>query len=112
MKQKIDDLKRGSGGHVDSVLTRFFRAEMPHPWPECEASAQAIRTPPSCRSRAMSRFALAASIVLFFLGYFTLSGYFPRDHYSVPVDGSAPFAQRPGKGSPPKNPMKSSEKLP
>jgi len=82
----IDDNKPGSG--IDSLLARFFRAQMPHPWPECEASAQARPTPLSRRSRALGRFALAASVFLFFLGYFTLSGYFPRDYHNVPTDGS------------------------
>ena len=74
---QMSDFKPGSEGYIDTLLSRFL-AEKPHPWPECEASAQACRTPGSGRLRNVGRFALAASVVLFFVGYFTLAGYFPR----------------------------------
>jgi hypothetical protein len=83
MNQMMNDLQPGNGD-VDGILTRFFRAEMPHPWPECEASAQARRTPRISRFRAVGRLALAASVVLFFLGYFTLAGFFPRSTQGPP----------------------------
>jgi len=79
------NMNPGCGEHVDTVLSRFFQAEMPHPWPECEASAQARRTLVLRRPRAMGRLALAASVALFFFGYFTVASYFPRDNENMPI---------------------------
>ena len=93
MVQMMNDLKSGNGDEVDSVLSRFFRAELPHPWPECVASAQAREAPMPCRAsspwRETGRFALAASIVLFVLGYVTLAGFFPKPQ-STPTQNSGP----------------------
>jgi hypothetical protein len=99
MNQIMTDLRPGNGDHVDGVLTRFFRSEMPHPWPECEASAQARHTPPAYAGRlpgrflSVGRFALAASVVLFFLGYLTLAELFPRSAQGPPTEGSPPIAK-------------------
>lgn len=90
----MNDLKPGNGDHVDGVLTRFFRSEMPHPWPECEASAQARRTLPG-RFRTVGRLALAASVVLFFLGYFYLAGFFPRSTQGPLQEGSHNMGKSP-----------------
>jgi hypothetical protein len=108
MNQMMSDLKPGDGNNVDMVLSRYFRAEMPHPWPECAASAQARRTPPPSRFRAMGRLALAASVVLFFVGYLALAGYFPRTQ-PVPAEGGPGLANVPGKTQQLKNPLKNGQ---
>ena len=95
MKRIKSDLQLGNEDSIDSILTRFFRAETPHPWPECEATAPARRTVRSGQFRTVGRLALAASIVLFFLGYFTLAGYFPRSAPSSMDQGSAEFGRNP-----------------
>lgn len=63
---------------IDRVLTRFFRSEMPDPWPACPVTTLREQAAPGW-FRSAGRFVLAASIVLFFLAYFTLAGLFPRD---------------------------------
>jgi hypothetical protein len=96
MSATMNDLKPGN---IDGVLSRFFRSEMPHPWPECQASAQARHTPPPSRFHALGRFALAASVVLFFLGYFALAGFFPRPAQGPPGPGSPEIGLKSSKPS-------------
>ena len=97
MNQTMNHAKSGNGDHVDVVLKRFFRAEMPHPWPECEASAQASEAPMPRRYHVAGRFALAASVVLFALGYFALAQFFPRNVPNATADGPDGLANKPGK---------------
>lgn len=99
MNQMMNELKPGNDGHVDAVLSRFFHAEMPHPWPECEASAQARQFSLRCRFRAIGRLALAASVVLFFVGYFTVSGFFPPTQ-NARMEGSSQIGKNPLKNTP------------
>jgi len=103
MNQMMNDLKPGNGDHVDAVLKRFFHAEMPHPWPECEASAQARETPPPSRFRALARLALAASVVLFFLGYLAVAGFFPPTQ-NMPAAGGPHIGGNVGKSHQLSNP--------
>jgi hypothetical protein len=96
MNQIINDMQPGNGECVDGVLRRFFHAEMPHPWPECAASAQARQTPRPSRFGAMARLALAAAVALFFAGYLALAGLFPQPKI-VPSDRGQELGGFPGK---------------
>ena len=62
---------------------------MPHPWPECEANAQARklrRRPVRAHGQQTGRVALAVSVALFFVGYLTLAGYFLPQPQTTPVE--------------------------
>jgi hypothetical protein len=69
--------------NIDGLLSRYFQAEMPEPWPECQVWSRLEK--PGVRSwfRSTGRLALAASVLLFFLGYLTLAGIFPRTSTST-----------------------------
>ena len=63
---------------VDRVLTSYFQAQMPDPWPDWQApEAQAPRR----RSRwlSLTRFAVAASLAGLLAAYLALAGFFPRE---------------------------------
>jgi hypothetical protein len=64
---------------LDATLRRFFRSEMPEPWPAVPAvPASAPRKPQPRRGfRFFNRFALAAAVALFLIGYLTLASRFP-----------------------------------
>ncbi len=66
---------------VDALLRRFFRAEMPEPWPAPPAvptPAASVREPQRRPSfRLSSRLALAAAVALFVIGYLALAARFP-----------------------------------
>src|SRR5438105_9348192 len=69
--------------HLDSLLRRFFRSEMPTPWPVApKVPAPAARKLQPSRPwfRHSSRLALAAAVALFLIGYLVLAGKFPADN--------------------------------
>jgi len=78
------NMHRPPTGHppedLDGLLRRFFRSEMPDPWP---APPQLPPAAPRKRQvargwfRPSTRFALAASVALFVIGYLALAGRFP-----------------------------------
>ena len=74
---------------IDALLTSFFKAEMPHPWPAFKAPARAVTPPPSWFARSRSKVALAASIALLAVISYWLSGRAP-DY--APVMTSTPGA--------------------
>ena len=78
MNKKLDEM--------DGVLTRFFRAEMPDPWPECRIPASPRQPASRPWVRSMGRFTLAASLLLFFVGYVGLAGLFSARTPGVGVD--------------------------
>jgi hypothetical protein len=65
-------------GEIDGLLRRFFRAEMPAPWPAAPATGHPASVPVTRLSRPLlrSRFALAASLLLLLVGHLSLSGRF------------------------------------
>lgn len=89
---------------IDGVLTEFFSAELPQPWPTCRVSGSDSRATSRPRVLAAARWALAASLVLYFVGYFALGGVFPRQLPQPAVDHRRDigkgFNVRPG-GMPP-----------
>lgn len=80
--------------HLDDLLRRFFRSEMPDPWPEPPQFSAAPRpqgqpSQPPRRRRwfpQSGRLALAAAISFFLVGYLLLSACFPES----PVPGLVP----------------------
>jgi hypothetical protein len=68
---------------LDGLLRRFFRAEMPHPWPAAPTlpRPQAALPPRKRQTRRpwlpfSMRFAVAASVALLVIGYLALAGQF------------------------------------
>jgi hypothetical protein len=95
--------------NLDGLLRRFFRSEMPQPWPAApKVQAPAEREhPPRPWFRHTSRLALAAAMVLFLIGYLALAGKFPvgnvREAPSIRPEIS--HKQRPGQLPPPLLPL-------
>jgi hypothetical protein len=90
-----------SDGDIDTLLSAFFRAEMPDPWPSLEAPARPrvapvpVRPsapPPRRRTLVRSRLALAASVALLVVGALFRAGR---------PDEALPRAVEPGDVSPP-----------
>ncbi len=63
---------------VEGLLRRFFRSEMPDPWPAPGVPQADTRRKPGRRFVLSSRLALAATVCFFLVGYLCLSGAFPR----------------------------------
>jgi hypothetical protein len=85
MTQRLSPLTHGGPvrrpDDFDELLTRFFRAEMPDPWPAAPRvpPAQSRRQAPARPwFRHSSRLALAAAVALFLIGYLTLAAKFPN----------------------------------
>lgn len=85
MKTPIEPPKflRNAGypGDVDDLLRRFFKSEMPDPWPEVRvpATPRPILEParPRWTVRMHRHFALAAAILFSVFGYWYLQSSFP-----------------------------------
>ncbi|HZY89767.1 MAG TPA: hypothetical protein VFE78_33405 [Gemmataceae bacterium] len=80
---------------IDGLLRAFYRAQVPHPWPEWKAPAVAPRTVPvrpALLRPALwrSRFALAASVGLLALSSLFLPGKGPREPQSPARPGIGP----------------------
>lgn len=68
-----------SGAELDGLLSRFFQAVLPNPWPACPEPPVTVLPSPLPRSRwalARSRFALAASVGLIVAGLWAVGGKF------------------------------------
>jgi hypothetical protein len=84
MTQRSSPLTRGGPvrrpDDFDELLTRFFRSEMPDPWPavpEAPPAEPRRQAPARPWFRHSSRLALAAAVALFLIGYLTLASRFP-----------------------------------
>jgi hypothetical protein len=64
---------------VDRLLRDYYRAEMPNPWPRLTLPGTPLRRTPPRFSRHLLRFALAASVVIGLLSYWSLAGLFPNE---------------------------------
>ncbi len=63
---------------IDGALQRYFEKEMPKPWPAFTYPQASPFARPARSTRTwMSRLALAASVALLFVGYWSLSQLFP-----------------------------------
>ncbi len=80
----LDSPWRGRhGDDVDRLLSDFFRAELPNPWPAAPVPDEQPQSLPLSTRKSLrrwsglrSRFALAASVALLFIGGWFLSGKF------------------------------------
>src|SRR4051812_23397181 len=68
---------------LDGLLRRFFRSEMPHPWPAAPTLPKSRAVVPFPRRHTRRpwlafsmRFAVAASVALLVTGYLSLAGRF------------------------------------
>jgi hypothetical protein len=106
-----------SGDDLDGLLRAFFRAEMPHPWPELEPPA--YTTVPSSRLAfwrgiKRSHLALAASVALLIAGAMLFSGKVPavgnifkgNDIATVPTEDHHPKKAQPDKAIDPDSVLK------
>lgn len=79
---------------TDMLLRRYFRAEMPQPWPAYSfprqngASARPVVSGRQPRAW-LGRIALAASVALFFVGYLALARFFPETSVSAPAPSAS-----------------------
>jgi hypothetical protein len=95
-----------SGDDLDGLLRAFFRAEMPHPWPELEAPA--FTSVPSTRLAfwrgiKRSHLALAASVALLIGGSLLFSGKLPavgKIMIGPDISANTPEDHRPKKALP------------
>ena len=83
-------------GEIDGLLRRFFRAEMPAPWPAAPAIRVPVSVPVTRPSRSLlrSRFALAASLLLLLIGHVSLSGRFADNVPNAPDSAGANVGSR------------------
>jgi hypothetical protein len=83
-------------GEIDGLLRRFFRAEMPDPWPAAPATGDPVSVPVTRPSRSLlrSRFALAASLLLLLVGHLSLSGRFADNLPNAPDSAGANVGSR------------------
>jgi hypothetical protein len=93
--------------NVDTLLRQFFRSEMPEPWPAAPPVPAPAPRKPQQRSgfRLSSRFALAAAVALFVVGYLTLAARFPAGGDARPAPLPPEVGQVPGRS--PKLPPRS-----
>jgi len=80
--------QRLPGDDLDGLLSAFFRAELPSPWPEAprmEETPVILRPAPARKSSLRSRLALAASVALLVSGPWFLSDSFHRTASNRPT---------------------------
>jgi len=89
--------------NLDDLLRRFFRSEMPRPWPVApQVSAPRKLQPSRPWFRHSSRLALAAAVTLFLIGYLVLARKFPTNQspQQPSIDSTNPTATDPLKRHP------------
>jgi hypothetical protein len=97
---------------MDELLSDYFQAELPKPWPQFTAPKQARTKPPETLwSRYSGRMALAACVALLVAGYLTLGDYTP----TITAPGVVPVGRTIGlggdlpNGNKPKTPPKTQD---
>jgi hypothetical protein len=104
MTDRLNGTDAGPGlRDVDQLLRDFYRSEMPDPWPALRLPnrAPARHTPPRF-ARSLFRLALAASVVLGLLAFWSVAGLFPKD--GTPGGPTGPeLMQKPGHRVPEKH---------
>lgn len=97
-----------SSDQLDKLLRKFYRSELPAPWPQPPQVDQPAAQPPRW-TLWNGRAALAASILLLLVGHFLLSGAWrpfhsekalrgPRDVASKPSPRAIPVVEKEGAG--------------
>jgi len=80
---------------LDGLLRKFFRAEVPDPWPALQLRAEQAsslkRTAPSRKRLSRSRMALAASLLLMLICHFWMSGFYRNAEPDAPEPASSRF---------------------
>jgi hypothetical protein len=85
------------GDDVDGLLRKFFKSQLPHPWPAPPARASITssqRRHAIGRSLVRGRWTLAASVALLFLSSLLLPKRFTPDAQSENGISAPPFADR------------------
>jgi len=87
------------GDELDGLLRRYFRAQVPEPWPAAPRVSSELKTMPSPRRLAHGRFfrlAVAACAACLVIGFLALQAWFPEPLPLVPngVDGRNPTASK------------------
>jgi len=70
------------GDELDGLLRKFFKSQLPHPWPAPQVPSSVTPSqlrPASGRSLTRSRWALAASVALLLFGSWLLPNRFSQD---------------------------------
>ena len=82
MNELFDETSAGPAVmEVDRLLSEFYQAQMPHPWPALKlpgAERVGVRRSVPWYSHNLRRLALAASVVLALSAYWGLAGMFAR----------------------------------
>jgi hypothetical protein len=90
-------------GEIEELLRRFYRAEVPQPWPVPPAVPPLFREAKQPRRLAISRFfrvptrlAIAAAVALLVIGYMTLQTWFPEPRTASGGDEKETIGQKIG----------------
>jgi len=101
------------GDELDGLLRKFFKSQLPHPWPAPQAPSTVTpsqRRPMSGRSLTRGRWALAASVALLLLGSLLLPSRFTQDANSENgISGPAISAREPLPARSKRHPGKANE---
>ncbi len=84
------------GDDLDGLLRKFFKSQLPQPWPAPQArvSVTSSKRYAVGRSLVRGRWALAASVALLFLGSWLLPNRLTPDAQSENGISAPPFADR------------------
>lgn len=92
----VEPPSRKPGDELDELLRRFFRSQLPQPWPALRLPAsEHPRWPALGRSLARSRWALAASVALLLLSSLLLPSRFTSNVSSENGPGDQLIADNP-----------------
>lgn len=80
---------------VDRLLSEFYQAEMPHPWPQLKLPRAAVRRPVVRFSHSFRRLALAASVALTLVAYWGLAGMVAHPTTSALPDNMGHIGEKP-----------------
>ena len=88
-----EDTTKNAG--IDGVLTKYFQAQMPNPWPAWQApetNGKLTRRSPWLN---YSRWAVAACVAALLAGYLALAGFFPRERLRIDQNPSHEIGMSP-----------------
>src|SRR5690348_12674438 len=98
MNERFDETSAGPAlAEVDRLLTEFYQAELPQPWPQRKRPyINGARRAVPAFSHNFRRLALAASVALALVAYWGLAGMFQRSPVGTGIGatheiGDSPF---------------------
>jgi len=103
MNELFDETNAGPAVmEVDRLLSDFYKAQMPHPWPALRLpGVTAARRPVPRFAHSMRRLALAATVVLALVAYWGLAGMFSHPAARpLPGDGAEINQNNMNRGAP------------